>query len=60
MEPGRAIYRLRFKDAKLERVVALDSAASTLWGSGLAPDDSPVVTRDIGLTEIYALDLKLP
>ncbi len=28
--------------------------------SGLALDDSPVVLRDVGSREIYALDLQLP
>jgi hypothetical protein len=27
---------------------------------GLAPDDSPLVLRDVGSQEIYALDLELP
>jgi hypothetical protein len=28
--------------------------------SGLAPDGSPLFTRDISTQEIYALDLQLP
>jgi hypothetical protein len=27
---------------------------------GLTPDDSPLVLRDVGTQEIYALDLQLP
>ena len=27
---------------------------------GLAPDDSPLVLRDVGAQEIYALDVDLP
>ena len=27
---------------------------------GLAPDDSPLVLRDIGIQDIYALDWKAP
>jgi len=36
--------------------------APTLGGhlTGLTPDDSPLVTRDVGSQEIYALDLDLP
>jgi hypothetical protein len=27
---------------------------------GLAPDDSPLVVRDVGVQEIYALDWEAP
>ena len=27
---------------------------------GLGPDDSPLILRDVGSQEIYALDLQLP
>jgi len=27
---------------------------------GLAPDDSPLVLRDVGIQEIYALDVDFP
>jgi len=30
------------------------------WWSGLTPDGSPLVLRDIGTKEIYALDVELP
>ena len=30
-----------------------------IW-CGLAPDDSPLLLRDVGSQEIYALDLQLP
>lgn len=32
---------------------------SGIW-CGLSSDDSPLVLRDIGTQEIYALDLRLP
>ncbi|MGH9454815.1 MAG: hypothetical protein ACRD2O_12685 [Terriglobia bacterium] len=33
--------------------------ADHTW-SGLAPDDSPIVLRDVGIQEIYALDVRWP
>ena len=57
-----AIYRVRISDHKLEKVVSLKGIRLTIgevgtW-CGLAPDDSPLVLRDVGSQEIYALDLK--
>jgi Tol biopolymer transport system component len=58
------LYRVRIADKKLEQVVSLRGMrlAPTLGGllTGLAPDDSPLVLRDVGSQEIYALDLELP
>jgi len=58
------LYRIRVGDHILEQVASLQSIrlAPTLGGSltGLAPDDSPLVSRDVGTQEIYALDLELP
>jgi Tol biopolymer transport system component len=51
---------------KLERVGDLaafrraESGGWTLPWMGLAPDDSPLVVRDIGTQEIYALDWEAP
>jgi serine/threonine protein kinase len=49
-------------DLSIQIADALNAAHSTLGGSltGLAPDDSPSVSRDVGTQEIYALDLELP
>jgi Tol biopolymer transport system component len=59
-----AIYRVRISDHKLEKVVSLKGMRLTIgdFGTwcGLAPDDSPLVLRDVGSQEIYALDLQLP
>ncbi len=59
-----AIYRVRISDHKLERVVSLKGLrrAWTVGGqwNGLAPDDSPLVLRDVGTQEIYALDWQAP
>jgi eukaryotic-like serine/threonine-protein kinase len=56
------IYRVRISDHKLEKVVTLKGVRLTIgevgtW-CGLATDDSPLVLRDVGLQEIYALDLQ--
>ena len=55
-----AFFRVRISDHHLERLVSLRDI-HRLWGpnaewSGLGPDDSLLVTRDIGSPEIYALD----
>ena len=57
-EPG--FYRVRVADHKLEKLFSLKNVRlPDLW-TGLAPDDSPMVLRDIGTQEIYALDVELP
>jgi Tol biopolymer transport system component/DNA-binding winged helix-turn-helix (wHTH) protein len=55
-----AFFRVRISDHKLERLASLKDI-HRLWGmfaewSGLGPDDSLLVTRDISSPEIYALD----
>jgi serine/threonine protein kinase len=60
------IFRLRISDHKLERVTNLEglrraeSAVFSFPWIGLTPDDSPILLRDNGTQEIYALDLLLP
>jgi len=62
----KAVFRVRIRDHKLERVGDLaafrraESGGWTLPWMGLAPDDSPLVVRDIGTQEIYALDWEAP
>jgi Tol biopolymer transport system component len=58
----RAFYRLRISDHKLERLVSLKNLRLTgsLGWTGLAPDDSPLVLRDVGTQEIYAFDWNAP
>jgi serine/threonine protein kinase/Tol biopolymer transport system component len=57
-----AIYRVRISDHKVEKVVSLKGIRLTIgdFGTwcGLGPDDSPLVLRDVGSQEIYALDLQ--
>jgi Tol biopolymer transport system component len=59
-----AIIRVRLNDRKLEQTIALKdftlvSGVKGGW-SGLAPDDSVMVLRDIGSQELYALDWLAP
>jgi Tol biopolymer transport system component len=55
-----AFFRVRISDRQVERMTSLKDI-HRLWGpngewSGLGPDGSLLVTRDIGSPEIYALD----
>ncbi len=58
----RAFYRVRISDHKLERLVSLKNLrlTGTIGWTGLANDDSPLVLRDVGTQEIYALDWNAP
>ena len=63
-EGQAGIYRVRLSDRKLDRIVS-DKELGRIFGAsgdwvGLAPDDSPLVMRDVTLTEIYALDWEAP
>ena len=58
-----AVLRVRVADHKIERVADLRNLVITgRFGGGLslAPDDSPLLLRDTGTQDIYALDWKLP
>jgi DNA-binding winged helix-turn-helix (wHTH) protein/Tol biopolymer transport system component len=56
-----AIYRVRVSDAHRELLVKLNGiqAARGMW-SGVAPDGSPLLTRDVIISHIYALDVQWP
>ena len=59
-----AFFRIRISDRKLERLVSL-KGVRRFWGdlgewTGLAPDDSPLLVRDISSQEVYALDWQAP
>ncbi len=64
IESSPNLYRVRIADHSLEKVASLGGIrlAPSLGGNltGLAPDDSPLVVRNAGNQEIYALDLELP
>ena len=58
------LYRLRIADGSLEQITSLKGVRRTgvfgwTW-AGLTPDGSPLVLRDTGTEEIYALDVDLP
>ena len=59
-----AINRVRLVDHKLERVASLKDfrRVVTPWisWSGLTPNGSPLLMRDVGTQEIYALDFEAP
>jgi len=56
-----SVMRVRIRDHKLERVADLKNFRQAgfwyVW-LGMAPDDSPLLLRDTGTQEIYALDWK--
>jgi Tol biopolymer transport system component/DNA-binding winged helix-turn-helix (wHTH) protein len=59
-----AFFRIRISDHKLEKLFSLKGqrrfrAEFGPW-TGLAPDDSPLLARDISSQEIYALDWEAP
>lgn len=62
---GTKLFRINIADHKSEPFVDLrDIPRPSLpygaqW-SGVAPDDSPLIMRDVGTREIYSLDLQLP
>jgi eukaryotic-like serine/threonine-protein kinase len=59
-----ALLRLRLSDHKIEHVLSLKNIRRAagypgVW-SGIDPDGSPLIVRDIGNQEIYALDVQFP
>jgi Tol biopolymer transport system component len=62
---GERIVRLRLSDRKAENIVDIKDVGRLTAGTivdwlGLAPDDSPLFARDIGTSEIFALDVEWP
>ncbi len=61
-QPG-GIFRIRMRDSKLEQLFTLkDFRQAPDWAGSmsLAPDDSPLLVRDAGTQDIYALDWEAP
>jgi len=59
-EGDQAMYRIRIAGGGVERVADLRALGMTGWGGtwmGLDPTDSPLMLRDIGSNDIYALML---
>jgi Tol biopolymer transport system component len=63
-EPSSWLCRVRISDASLERIASLQEVRRTgIFGwpwVGLTPDSNPLILRDTGTEEIYALDVDLP
>lgn len=62
--PEPAFYRLRVSDLHLDKIVKIGDVRRYYgpfgpW-TGIAPDGSPLMVRDISNEEIYSLDLQLP
>lgn len=59
----RRMFRVRVRDGKLEELASLkDFHQAPGWGDweGLTFDDSPLLLRDAGIQDIYALDWEAP
>ncbi len=56
--------RMRLADRKAEAIASLKGIRrALLFGEielRVAPDGSPIITRDVGTQEIYALSIKWP
>ena len=63
-EPDPAVYRIRIRDRKLEQVVSLKDFPRTRGPNGnwfdIAPDDSPLLLRNLSTEQLYELDVDLP
>jgi hypothetical protein len=57
-----AVFRLRIADHKVEQIASLKNFRRVVWGNlpwlGLTPTGDPLVMRDIGSLEVYALDFE--
>lgn len=62
--PATAILRISTTTGKVEQLASLGNFKQPTvdWGgwAGLAPDDSPILLREAGTPEIYALDWDAP
>ena len=62
-EDQPSVMRVRIHDHKVERVADLKSFRQAgFYGGwlGMEPDDSPLLLRDTGTQEIYALEMQWP
>jgi Tol biopolymer transport system component len=61
---GPALFRLRIGDREVERLTSLKDfrLAGGAFGTwfGWTPDDQPLVLRDVGIQDIYALEWQTP
>jgi len=58
------VLRIRVADHKVETIVSLKNLQQVFvnyaTSGGIAPDGSPIFTREVGTQEIYALSVKWP
>jgi serine/threonine protein kinase/Tol biopolymer transport system component len=59
------LYRVKISDRSVETIAVLkDIPRPTMqWGAewnGITPDGSPLIMRDVGVREVYSLELRLP
>jgi Tol biopolymer transport system component/DNA-binding winged helix-turn-helix (wHTH) protein len=64
-DDGPELDRIAVADGRKERVASLKDIARPMLNSyqpwnGLAPDNSPLIMRDVGIQELYSLELQLP
>ena len=55
-----AFVRVGISDRKLERLASLEDIRQVQFWSGLGPDDSHLILRDVGTQEVYALEWETP
>jgi Tol biopolymer transport system component len=59
-----AVYRINIADHKIEQVANLKNFRRVVWGRlpwfGLTPTGDPLLMRDVGSQEVYALDIEGP
>ena len=62
--PEPQVMRMRLADRKAEAITSLKGIRRALLFGDIelrvAPDGSPIITRDVGTQEIYALTIKWP
>ncbi len=62
-KPDAGIYRYEVSTGRVEKILsAPDFLLAGIWGVwyGFTPKGEPLVVRDMGSTDLYALDLDLP
>jgi serine/threonine protein kinase/Tol biopolymer transport system component len=64
-ESWSELYRVKVSDRSVEAIAVLkDIPRPTMpWGAewnGITPEGSPLIMRDVGVREVYSLELRLP
>lgn len=65
LDEAGVLFRASLSTRRTERVLSLagiprDSVPFGVEWTGLSPDNSPLIMRDVGIREIYALTLAMP